>query len=245
MKRVRLLLADDHTIVLNGLRVLLDSESDFEVVGEAGTGIQAVALALSLCPDVVVMDLQMPKLNGLEAAKQIIASVPTAKVLALSAHIDDALVEALAAVGVQGFVLKQATTSVLSHAIREVFAGKFYFCPVLLKGIKRKQNNLICRTDKFTRDKFRLTSRELEVLERIAEGYSNKQIAAQLNISVKTIEKHRQQVMEKIGIHETAGLTRYAVNAGLIQCGIQLSRGPASTSDASLVPVIGSGNGPT
>ena len=217
MKPLTILLADDHTVLREGLRAFLKTVEDFEVVGEATTGREAVELARTLRPDVVVMDVAMPKLNGCEATRQIVLENPTAKVLVLSASSDDAYVARLVAAGAMGFVEKQSSGQVLLRALREVAAGKSAFGPVITKrllqmGRKAREQGLPSGQLSQT-----LTSREEEVLQLVAEGAPNKQIAAELGISIKTVDKHRQQLMNKLDIHDIAGLTRYAISSGVIE----------------------------
>ena len=221
MKRITVLLAEDHLIVREGFRKLLAVEDDFEVVGEAQTGRQAVALAKKLRPAVVVMDIAMPLLNGLEATRQIRKAVPGTKVLMLSAHSDDAYVEQAIAFGAVGFLLKQTSSNDLSKAIREVQKGNTFFSPAIAKRLHdQKSSNGGGRLKKRIA---RLTSREMEVLQLIAEGEPNKQVADELGISIKTVEKHRQSLMQKLNIHDVSGLTRYAIGAGIVESGVQLT----------------------
>lgn len=218
MKPLTILLADDHTVLREGLRAFLKTVEDLEVIGEATTGREAVQLAKTLRPDVVIMDVAMPKLNGGEATRQILLDNPAAKVLVLSASSNDAFVTRLVAAGAMGFMEKQSSGEVLLRAIREVAAGKPSFGPditrrLLHMGRKARQQGL--SSGKLQQA---LTSREEEVLQLVAEGAANKQIAAELGISIKTVDKHRQQLMNKLGIHDIAGLTRYAVSSGVIEC---------------------------
>jgi DNA-binding NarL/FixJ family response regulator len=221
MKRITVLLAEDHQIVREGLRRLLATEADLEVVGEAQTGRQAVALAKKLRPAVIVMDIAMPLLNGLEATRQIRLLFPATKVLILSAHSDDAYVEQAIAFGAAGFLLKQTSAHDLSRAIREVEQGKTFFSPSIAT---RLHDQAAPAGGKPLRNRVaRLTAREMEVLQLIAEGTPNKRLAAELGISVKTVEKHRQSLMQKLNIHDTAGLTRYAISAGIIESRVQIT----------------------
>jgi DNA-binding NarL/FixJ family response regulator len=221
MKRITVLLAEDHQIVREGLRKLLATEADLEVVGEAQTGRQAVALAKKFRPAVVVMDIAMPLLNGLEATRQIRKALPGAKVLMLSAHSDDAYVEQALAFGAVGFLLKQTSAHDLAQAIREVRDGKTFFSPTIAKRLHAAK---LPATGKAIRQRVaRLSSRELEVLQLIAEGAPNKQVATELSISIKTVEKHRQSIMRKLNIHEVAGLTRYAIGASIIESSVQVT----------------------
>ena len=221
--RITVLLAEDHMIVREGLRRLLDTEPDLEVVGEADQGRLAVAMALKLRPDVIVMDIAMPQMNGLEATRQILRSLPKTKVLILSAHSDDAYVESMTALGVAGYLIKQSSAHVLAEAIREVMKGKLYFSPTIAKRMQQQRKTTIDRKGRTRAPDVRLSSREAEVLQLIAEGESNKQIASSLGISIKTVEKHRSHLMQKLDIHDTAGLTRHAIASGIIESSVQLT----------------------
>ena len=217
MKRITVLLTEDHAVVRQELRALLDAEADIEVVGEAEDGRQAVQLFRRLRPAVTVMDIAMPRLNGLEAARQILKAVPAAKVILLSAHDDDGYVEQARAIGVAGYLLKQNSLDALVPGIREVHKGKRAFAPSVsdrLRRLGRKQNG---GEGLPNGNVARLTLREVEVLQLIAEGEGNKGIASELGISIKTVEKHRQRLMERLDIHDTAGLTRYAIAAGIVR----------------------------
>ena len=209
-------------IVREGLRVLLEAEGDIEVVGEAQTGRQAVQLAKKLRPAVVVMDIAMPQLNGLEATQRILKVVPATRVLILSAHGDDGYLRQVVMLGAAGYLIKQTSAHVLSEAIREVQKGNTFFSPSIANRLRSLSLNSPdgCRSLK---KKGALTSRELEVLQLIAEGKANKQIARGLGISIKTVEKHRQHLMRKLDLHDTAGLTRYAIAAGIIESSVQVT----------------------
>jgi DNA-binding NarL/FixJ family response regulator len=221
--RITVLLADDHTIVRQGLRKLLESERDIEVVGEAGSGDDAITLTAELRPAVVVMDIAMPKSNGLEATRRIRETVPDAKVLVLSAHADDAYVEAVMAMGAVGYLIKQTSAQCLAEAIREVWSGNTYFSPAIAKRFRKRHEAVLDRKGQPKPKLTDLTPREMEVLQRVAEGDANKQIAAELGISIKTVEKHRDHLMHKLDIHETAGLTRYAIAEGIIESSVQVT----------------------
>jgi DNA-binding NarL/FixJ family response regulator len=216
MRKIGVMLVDDHTVVRQGLRALLAAEEDMEVIGEAENGRQAVMLARKIPPDIVVMDVAMPLLNGLEATRQILKALPQTKVLVLSSYGDDECVSQLMQAGASGFLVKQTAANDLLKAIREVQKGNSFFSPAIAKRLRdRCQDSLASVQDgKKVGD---LTSREAEVLQLIAEGFSNKQIAAELSISIKTVEKHRQQVMNKLNVHDVAGLTRYAISKGLVE----------------------------
>lgn len=216
MNKITVLLADDHTIVRQGLRALLEAEEDMSVVGEAENGRQAVQMTGKLRPNVVVMDIAMPLLNGLGATRQISRECPKSRVLILSSHSSDEYVKQLADAGATGYLVKQTAARELVTGIREVNQGKAYFSPGISKRLlEQYQASINQPSDKQKAP--RLTSREQEILQMIAEGYGNKQIAAELCISSKTVEKHRQQLMEKLDIHDIAGLTRYAIDKGVIE----------------------------
>ena len=221
MKPITVLLAEDHTIVREGLRRLLEVESDMEVTGEAQSGREAVQLAKKLRPAVVVVDIAMPGLNGLEALRQIVKAVPNTKVLILSAHSDDAYIDQAIALGATGYILKQSSADVLSGAIREVQKGNLFFSPSVYKRLHDIHRTAMNGKGQIKKQKIQLSSREEEVLQLIAEGKANKQIAAELEISIKTVEKHRQHLMEKLSIHDTAGLTRYAISTGVVESSTQ------------------------
>lgn len=221
MKRISVLLAEDHAIVRQGLRVLLEMRGDIEVIGEAKTGREAIQMTRDLHPEVVVMDIAMPLLNGLLATRQILAAFPATKILILSAYSDPEYVEQVVKVGAMGYLLKQSSGDVLAQAIRDLHNGKTYFAPSIAKRLK--DNFQKSRDGKGLRKKSssELTTREAELLQLIAEGHANKQIASELDISIKTVEKHRQHLMEKLNIHDIAGLTRFAIAAGIIENSVQ------------------------
>jgi DNA-binding NarL/FixJ family response regulator len=223
MNRTTVLLAEDHTIVREGLRKMLELEADLEVVGEAQEGRQAVALAKQLQPAVVLMDIAMPLLNGLEATRQVLKALPATKVLILSAHNDDAYVKSAAESGAVGFLLKQTSAHDVCRAIREIQKGHTFFSPSVSKRMDRLNPKSAGREGGFKKKPVPLTSREMEVLQLIAEGKANKQTASELGIGIKTVEKHREHLMTKLDIHDTAGLTRYAIGAGIIESSVQVT----------------------
>ena len=223
MKKITVLLAEDHTIVREGFRKMLELEDDLEVVGEAQDGRQAVALVKKLRPAVVLMDIAMPLLNGLEATRQVLKAVPATKVLILSAHSDDAYIKEATDSGAVGFLLKQTSSHVVCEAIREVQKGNTFFSPSVAKRFHERDRKSLDRAGKPKLRNARLSSREMEVLQLIAEGKANKETAAELGISIKTVEKHRESLMAKLDIHDTAGLTRYAISAGIIESSVQLT----------------------
>ncbi len=217
MHKIKVLLVDDHTVVRQGLRALLAAEQDIEVAGEAENGRQAVQLARDLSPDVVVMDIAMPVLNGLEATRQILRAAPGTKVLVLSSYSDDDFVQQLTEAGVSGYLVKHTAGNELLKAIREVSRGNAFFSPAIAKRLRDHCREISGQGQTGKKRSPALTTREAEVLQLIAEGRANKQIAAELCISIKTVEKHRQQVMNKLGIHDVAGLTRHAIAKGIIE----------------------------
>jgi DNA-binding NarL/FixJ family response regulator len=223
MKKITVLLAEDHTVVREGFRKMLELEKDLEVVGEAQDGRLAVALAKKLRPDVVLMDIAMPQLNGLEAARQILSAMPATRVLMLSAHSDDAYVDTAIASGAVGFLLKQSSSHEVCRAIREVHQGKTYFSPAISRRLNRLHPQSLDHAGRPNPKAVQLTSREMEVLQLIAEGKANKETADELGIGIKTVEKHREHLMQKLDIHDTAGLTRYAISSGIIESSVQLT----------------------
>jgi DNA-binding NarL/FixJ family response regulator len=223
MKRITVLLAEDHMIVREGFRKMIEMENDLEVIGEVEEGRQAVAMAIKLRPDVVLMDIAMPLLNGLEATRQVVKARPTAKVLMLSAHNDDAYVKKAADCGAKGFLLKQTSARDVCHAIREVHQGRTFFTPSVARRRDRLHSHASIRMGKGDSKNSHLTSREMEILQLIAEGKANKETASELGIGIKTVEKHREHLMQKLDIHDTAGLTRYAIGAGIIESSVQVT----------------------
>jgi DNA-binding NarL/FixJ family response regulator len=223
MKRITVLLAEDHMIVREGFRKMLELEGDFEIVGEAQDGRRAVALAKKFRPEVVLMDIAMPLLNGLEATRQVLKAVPTTKVLILSAHSDDAYVTNATDSGAMGFLLKQTSAHDVCRAIREVQKGNTFFSPAISRRQDRINPSSHNRAGVLKKKTIALTSREMEVLQLIAEGKANKETASELGVGIKTVEKHREHLMQKLDIHDTAGLTRYAIGTGIIESSVQLT----------------------
>src|SRR5438132_8876633 len=223
MQKITVLLADDHVVVRQGLRALLIAEGDIEIVGEADNGRQAVQLVKKLLPNIVVMDIAMPGLNGLEATRQITRTVPSTKVLILSSYSDDEYVQQLTGAGATGYVVKQTAANELLKAIREAHKGNAYFSPAIARRLRDQCREAFVSGQPAKRRTDHLTTREAEVLQLIAEGRANKQIAAELCISIKTVEKHRQQVMNKLNIHDVAGLTRHAISKGIIETNVGLA----------------------
>jgi DNA-binding NarL/FixJ family response regulator len=210
MEKIKVLLADDHTVVRQGLRVLLEAEPDIAVVGEAANGREAVQLTKKLMPDVVVMDIAMPNLNGLEATRQIAKEVPTAKLLVLSSYNDDEYVHQITSAGATGYLLKQTAATELIKAVREARRGNAFFSPVVSRRLVERYRKAVLSGAPVNKRNNLLTPREAEVL--------------QLSISIKTVEKHRQQVMNKLNIHDIAGLTRYALSKGIVESGARLEK---------------------
>src|SRR5438034_988677 len=204
MSNISVLLVDDHNIVRQGLRALLIAEGDMTIVAEAQTGREAVQLAAKLHPEVVVMDLAMPLLNGWEATRQIVKAVPSARIVVLSTYGDDDHIQQAIAAGAAAYLLKQTAAADLVKAIREVKKGNAYFRPAIAQRFREQTCRPATEGEAPKPVEPELTPREAEVLQLIAEGFANKQIAAELGLSVKTIEKHRQQVMHKLRIHDIA-----------------------------------------
>ena len=209
---IRVVLADDHTILRDGLRKLLEQEPDVKVVGEAGNGREAVRMVRTLKPDVVLLDIAMPELNGVEASRQILSEVPGTKIVVLSMHSDSRYVREMLAIGVAGYLLKQSAFEEIVVATRAAARNEAYFSPAVA-GIVAGQ----FRADAagLREDSSPLTPREKQVLQLLAEGNSPRVAADKLHISVKTVETHRQHLMAKLGIHNLAGLTKYALRVGL------------------------------
>jgi len=204
-------------VVRQGLHSLLSGEADINVVGEASNGRQAVEMAHQLKPNIIVMDLAMPQLNGMEAARQIISDGLPSKVLILSSYDDDEYVRQLTEAGASGYLIKQTAATDLIKAVREASRENVFISPSIAKRL-RDSTRAIGADGRPSRRRVKsLTSRELEVLQLIAEGHLNKQIAGVLGISIKTVEKHRQHLMNKLNIHEIAGLTRYAIAHGIVE----------------------------
>src|SRR4029077_13687435 len=203
---IRVLIAGDHKLMRQGLRALLRQETDIEIVAEAQTGREAVQLVKSLEPDVVLMDIAMPFLNGLEATRQITREVPRTRVLILSSYSDDEYVHQLAEAGGAGYLLKQTAFTDVARAIREAKKGNAFYSPAISKRLTDRYRESAVRGIPLKKRSDSLTTREVEVLQLIAEGEGNKQIAAELGISIKTVERHRQQLMNKLAIRHVAGL---------------------------------------
>jgi len=233
MNRISVLLAEDHVVVREGFRALLELDGSAEVVAEATNGRQAVELSRQHRPAIVLMDISMPELNGFEAARQIIQAVPGAKLIMLSAHDDDAYVDQVIAMGVSGYLIKQSSSKMLIKAIQEVMKGNKFFSPSIAKRLRERTKKLPNHAGNLKVKNVKLSRRESETLQLIAEGRANKQIAADLGIGIKTVEKHRHNLMAKLDIHDTAGLTRHAISTGIISVPLQMKVGQASTRPPS------------
>jgi DNA-binding NarL/FixJ family response regulator len=215
MTRTKVVLADDHTIVRKGLRSLLDGEQDMDVIGEAGDGREAIELVAHLKPHVVVMDIGMPVLNGLEATRRILKKHPETKVLILTMHTNEEYVFEILRAGASGYIIKKAAPTELVSAIRAIKQGESFLSPSISKKVIDEY--LLRAGEEGKEDVFELlTNREREVLQLIAEGYSTREIAEKLFVSAKTVETHRSNLMKKLDLHGTADLTRYAVRKGIV-----------------------------
>jgi two-component system response regulator NreC len=212
----RILLADDHTLVRQGLRRILQEQPDWQVVAETGNGLDAVRLAADLQPDVVILDIGMPQLNGLEAAKQITKRVPSARVLILSMHADEVHITKAVQAGASGYLVKDSADSELVKAVTALCQGKSYFSPAAAAVLLDEFRRSLARRG--VTDRYELLSdREREVLQLMAEGHSSKSIAALLGVAPATVETHRVHVFEKLDLHSIAEAVLYAVRRGLIR----------------------------
>ncbi len=215
-KNLRVLIAEDHEIVREGLKILIRADPGLEIAGEADNGRTAVNLAKKLRPDVVLMDLAMPRANGLDAARDIHRQAPGSRVLVLSAYKDEDTLRRVLDAGVAGYMTKHSAADELLTAIREVGKGNSYFSPAIARQIQGRRQPYGQNARAGAARPRQLTARELEVLGLIVRGQPNKEIAFTLGVSIKTVEKHRQAVMDKLEIHDVAGLTRYALAKGLV-----------------------------
>jgi two-component system, NarL family, response regulator NreC len=215
MTAIRILLADDHTVMRRGLRALLERQPGFQVVGEAADGAEAVEVALREKPDVAVLDIGMPLLNGIEAARRIVDKLPATAVVILSMHSDESYVLRTLKAGARGYLLKDAPESDLINAIHAVHQGKAFFSPTISKMLVEDYMRQMQRRG--IEDTYELlTPREREVLQLLGEGKSNKEIATRLDLSLYTVETHRSNMLEKLNLHSTAELILYAVRKGIV-----------------------------
>ena len=210
---IKILLADDHKIMRDGLRNLIGKQKDMEVIAEADNGRTTVKLACKLAPDVVIMDIGMPDLNGVDATKQIAKEIPGVKVVALSMHSDRRFVSGMLRAGASGYILKDCAFEELAAAVRTVAANRTYLSPEIAEIVVEDFIHRATQTDSDSIQK--LSDREREVAQLLAEGKSTDEIASQLYISVKTVQTHRKNIMEKLGIHSIAELTKFAIREGL------------------------------
>jgi two-component system, NarL family, response regulator NreC len=210
---IHVMLADDHAVLRAGLRALLSAEPDLEVVGEAGDGEEAVALAERLKPNVVVMDISMPRMDGLQATRRITERLPHTRVLVLTMHAEDHYLFRVIEAGGSGYVLKRSADTELLNAIRAVHRGEAYLYPSATRTLLEAYR----RGDRSAETPSTLTDREEEVLKLTAEGYSNTEIASRIYLSPKTVDTYRQRIMEKLGLHHRAELVRYALDRGLLR----------------------------
>jgi len=215
MRSIRVLLVDDHALVREGIRSLLQLHSDIDVVGEASDGREAIQKTRELDPDVVVLDISMPSMGGIEATRQIVKENPSARIVVLSRHDNLSYARSLLEAGASGYVPKKAVSAELATAIRAVYAGEVFLYPSIAKAVTKDYVQLVQsqhKTDAYER----LTEREREILMLIAEGYSSRQIADQLYLTVKTVLNHRRNIMDKLGIGNPAQLIKYAIKIGLV-----------------------------
>ena len=225
MSTIKLLLVDDHDIVRTGLKSFLETQSGLEVIGEASNGLEAMEKSAELCPDVVLMDITMPEMDGLAATRQMAQNCPNSRVLALTVHEDKHYFFEMLAAGAQGYVTKQAAAEELVAAIRAVAAGNVYLQPALARWLLDDYRSLSEKSitlptqpdDKALLDLDVLSRREKQVLELVAEGLTTPQIAEQLTLSPKTISRHRERIMNKLDVHTNADLVKFAIRTGLIK----------------------------
>ena len=215
MKKIRILIADDHTIFRQGLKMLLEQENDLEVVGEAGNGAETIKLAKKLKPDIALLDIAMPRMDGMEVAKKLKKILPQLKMIVLTSYADDQFLFEFLKLGVSGFVLKDSASQELIYSIRKTKEGMAFLDPSVSKKVMEKFTQVTGGKKDFI-NYGKLSDREKEVLQLVAEGKSTKEVAGKLYISPKTVENHRANIMKKLDIHDRMGLTKYALRLGLI-----------------------------
>lgn len=215
MKKTKILIADDHTIFRQGLRMLLAQEGDMEVVGEAADGIEVLALAKKLNPDIILLDIAMPQMDGVEVARRLKKILPRIRIIVLTSYSDDQFLFEFLKLGVSGFVLKGSASQELIYSIRKSNEGMVFFDPSVSKKVMDKFTQVTGgKSDLINYGK--LSDREKEILQLVAEGYSSKEVAEKLYISPKTVENHKANIMRKLNIRDRTGLTKYALRLGLI-----------------------------
>src|SRR5215468_10810212 len=215
MKKIRILIADDHGVVRRGLRLQLEQHSDFEVVGEASDGREALTMADKLAPDIIIMDIAMPNLNGIQATAQLVKKNPQVGIIVLSMHSDETYLTRTLAAGAKGYLLKESAEFDLERAVRAVSQGKPFFSPAIANTLLEDYMRQL--QQRGLQDSYDLlTEREKEILQLLAEGKSNKDVAGILNLSTNTVETHRTRIMQKLDLHSTADIVLYAVRKGII-----------------------------
>jgi DNA-binding NarL/FixJ family response regulator len=210
---LKILLAEDHHIIRQGLKALLEAQADFEIVAEADDGRSAVKLARKYSPDIIIMDVSMPELNGIDATRQILMEISGAKVIALSMHSDKRFINGMLEAGVSGYLLKNCVAAELISAIRSVMKGRKYLSPQILGTVV--EGYLVHLSMDKVQMESPLSTREREIVQLVAEGKDSRQIAESLHISSKTVESHRRRIMDKLEIHSVAELTKFAIRQGL------------------------------
>jgi DNA-binding NarL/FixJ family response regulator len=218
---IRLMIVDDHTFIREALRSLVELDKSIEIIGEADNGRKAVDLAVEKRPTVLLMDIGMPRLNGLAAARQIRQLAPDVRIILLTAFGTDQYIQQVIDGDIHGYLLKDSPSNLITHAIHEVAKGNTFHSPAISRRMRTIYDEVPSGNGNGHKPAIKLTSREVEVLQLIAEGAANKQVAGELNISIKTVEKHRQNLMDKLRIHDTASLTRYAISSGVIDNMVQ------------------------
>jgi len=219
VKKIKILISDDHTIFRQGLRMLLEQEEDMEVVGEAANGIETIELAKELKPDIVLLDIAMPRMDGVEVARKLKKILSQSKIIVLTTYSDDQFLFEFLKLGVSGFVLKDSASQELIYSIRKSKDGMAFLDPFVAKKVMEKFTQITGGKKDFI-NYGKLSDREKEVLQLVVEGYSNKEVAGKLYISPKTVENHKANIMKKLNIHDRTGLTKYALRLGLIDLSV-------------------------